>query len=445
MQHKKRGRPRLRDHEDREFGRGNEGRTTAGQTFGTIPVAAPEATPQSTIDPSPRADPHRVLRRSHRVSVSNVPQQPIVQSSVTRPTSVGSFSGITATQYPPGPNLGYQVVPVAFLNLDLVILKSNQAFRDLVAFLGEIRGKNLADLVDVGHADVLQRLRNELRDERDEREPAYMAPITHGQPDPVQSVPETDVEQVSQGSNVRPYLFNFRLPNGQYQSLYAQIRLAKSSIYFVTLVVHIGRPAAPTPLLTSYLPPPTPISSSGPVSMPTTASGVREFSQYPPRPPSSASASTPSSPYFNFSAIRTSLPQAQGPVSSPYGGSPYGYSPTAGPDPGYFQTIQPLSQSTTHSSPYASTSRPPSVPSEPVRRQSSLREASHHQRLDNLQLPPIRTAPAPPVSSPTGQESVDSTRERVRRRDASPKDSETHPETPEAGKRRRLNIQEVLE
>ena len=445
MQHKKRGRPRLRDHEDREFGRGNEGRTTAGQTFGTIPVAAPEATPQSMIDPSPRADPHRVLRRSHRVSVSNVPQQPIVQSSVTRPTSVGSFSGITATQYPLGPNLGYQVVPVAFLNLDLVILKSNQAFRDLVAFLGEIRGKNLADLVDVGHADVLQRLRNDLRDERDEREPAYMAPITHGQPDPVQSVPETDVEQVSQGSNVRSYLFNFRFPNGQYQSLHAQIRLAKSSIYFVTLVVHIGRPAAPAPLLTSYLPPPTPISSSGPASMPTTASGVREFSQYPPRPPSSASASTPSSPYFNFSAIRTSLPQTQGPVSSPYGGSPYGYSPTAGPDPSYFQTIQPLSQSTTHSSPYASTSRPPSVPSEPVRRQSSLREASRHQQLDNLQLPPIRTAPAPTVSSPTGQEFVDSTRERVRRRDASPKDSETHPETPEAGKRRRLNIQEVLE
>jgi len=132
-------------------------------------------------------------------------------------------------------------------------------------------------------------------------------------------------------------------------------------------------------------------------------------------------------------------------VSSPYGGSPYGYSPTAGPDPGYFQTIQPLSQSTTHSSPYASTSRPPSVPSEPVRRQSSLREASRHQQLDNLQLPPIRTAPAPTVSSPTGQEFVDSTRERVRRRDASPKDAETPPETPEAGKRRRLNIQEVLE
>ena len=443
MQHKKRGRPRLRDHEDREFGRGNEGRTTAGQTFGAIPAAAPEATPQSTIDPSPRADPHRVLRRSHRVSVSNVPQQPIVQSSVTRPTSVGSFSGIAATQYPLGPNLGYQVVPVAFLNLDLVILKSNQAFRDRVAFLGEIRGKNLADLVDIGHADALQRLRNDLRDERDEREPAYMAPITHGQPDPVQLVPETDIEQVSQGSNVRPCLFNFRLPNGQYQSLHAQIRLAKSSIYFVTLVVHIGRLVAPTPtpLLTSYLPPPTPISSSGPASVSATASGMREFSQYPPRPPSSASASTPSSPYFNFSAIRTSLPQAQGPVSSPYGGSPYGYSPTAGPDPGYFQTIQPLSQSTTHQSPYASTSRPPS---EPVRRQSSLREASS-QRLDNLQLPPIRTAPAPAISSPTGQEFVDSTRERIRRRDTSPKDSETHPETPEVGKRRRLNIHEVLE
>ena len=272
-----------------------------------------------------------------------------------------------------------------------------------------------------------------------------MAPITRGQPDPVQSVPETDVEQVSQGSNVRPYLFNFRLPNGQYQCLQAQIRLAKSSIYFVTLVVHIGRPAAPAPLLTSYLPPPTPISSSGPVSMPTTASGVRGFSQHPPRPPSSTSASTPSSLYFNISAIRTSLPQVQGPMSSPYGGSSYGYSSTAGPDLGYTQTIQPLSQPTMHPSPYASTSRPPSVPSGPIRGQSSLWGASRPQQLDNLQLPPVRTAPAPAVSSPTGQEFVDSTRERVQRRDASPKDSEAHPEIPEAGKRRRLNIHEVLE
>lgn len=444
MQHEKRGRPRLRDYEDREFGRGNEGRTIIGQTFGTIPAAAPEAVPQSMIDSSPRADSYRVLRRSHRIFVSSAPQQPTVQSSVTRSTSAGRFSGITATQYPLGPNLGYQVVPVAFLNLDLVILKSNQAFQDLVAFSGDIRRKNLADLVDIGHADALQRLRNDLRDERDEREPAYMAPITHGQPDPVQSVPETDVEQVSQESNVRPYLFNFRLPNGQYQCLQAQIRLAKSSIYFVTLVVHIGRPAAPAPPLTSYLLPPTPISSLGPVSMPTTASGVREFSQYSPRPPSSSSASTPYSLCFNISAIRTSLPQVQRPVSSLYRGSPYGYSPTVGPDLGYIQTIRPLSQPTMHPSPYASTSRLPSVPSKPVRRQSFLGQASSPQ-LDSLQLPPIRTAPAPAVSSLTGQELVDSTRERVRRWDASPKDSEAHPEIPEAGKRRRLNIHEVLE
>ncbi|OCL07051.1 hypothetical protein AOQ84DRAFT_65998 [Glonium stellatum] len=456
VQHKKRGRPRLRDHEDGEFGRSDEGRTTAGQAFGTIPAAAAvaaaatatataptlEATPQSTIGPSLRADPHRVLRRSHRVSVSNVPQQPILQSTVTRPTSVGSFTGIAAPHYPVSPNLGYQVVPVAFLNLDLVILKSNQAFQDLVMFLGDIRGKNLADLVEIGHADALQRLRNDLRDERDEREPAYMAPITRGQPDPVQSVPETDVEQVSQGFNVRPYQLNFRLPNNQYQPLQAQVRLAKASIYFVTLVVHSPRPAGPAPLLTSYLPPPTPISSSGPAPMSASAAGVREFSQ---RPPSSASTSNPSSPFLNFSAIRTSLPQ--GTVSSPsYGGSPsYGYSPTAGPEHGYFPTIQPPSQPMTHASPYAPTSRPPSVTSEPVRRQSSLREPSHPQRLDTLQLPPIRTAQAPTASSPTGQEFVESARERTRRREASPKDSETHPGTPDAGKRRRLNIHEMLE
>ncbi|OCK82628.1 hypothetical protein K432DRAFT_214508 [Lepidopterella palustris CBS 459.81] len=446
VQHKKRGRPRLRDHEDRDFGRSEENRqsTSAAQPFGTLAATALEPIQQSAIPQQQRADPLRVLRRSQRGSDvrPNVPQQSIVQSSVTRPASVGSLGGTTAAHYPLGPTLGHHGLPVAFLNLDLVILKSNQAFQDLVGFLGDVRGKNLADLVRFGHGDALQRLRNDLRDERDEREPAYMAPITpRGQPDPVLSVDERDVEQVSQAYTDRPHLLNFHLPNGQYQSLQAQVRLAKTSVYFVSLVVHT-RPAT---LLTSYLAPPTPIRAGGSASAPTSAPSMRDYSQYP-RPQSSASTSSPSSPYFNFSAIRTSLPQ--GSMSSPsYGGSPsYGYSPTAGPEHGYFQTYQPMSQPMGHSSPYAATSRPPSVISEPIRRQDSVRQTTRPQRLEGLHLPPIRSTPTAALPSPLGQEFGESARDQVRRREASPGTAEPHPDTPDTGgKRRRLNIREVLE
>ncbi|KAF2495955.1 hypothetical protein BU16DRAFT_549623 [Lophium mytilinum] len=438
VQHKKRGRPRLRDQDERELERftlRREGvRESLNRTL-TLSAAESDFIPRPLLQSQQEHDPSQGLRRSQRGSDVRplVSQQPLLPSSVTRPTSIGTLGGFTTAPYP-GSNMGPYVRPVAFMNLDLVILRSNQAFRDLIA--GDHRGKNFTELVDFGHRDILQRLRNSLREERDDRDPAYMAPITpQGQPDPIQAVPESDVDLVSQGYTDRPHLFNFRMPNGQIQSLQVQIRLAKASVYFVTLVVHMPRSAGPAPLLTSYMAPPTPIQPgvpSGPTSGPTSAP-PRDYGQYS-RPASSASTSAPSSPYYNFSAIRTSLPQA--PLSSPqYTHSPaYGYSPTA-LEPGYFQTYQPLS----HPSPYVPSSRPQSATSDP--RQGPFREGGP-PRLEGLQLPPIRTTPAPPLPSPLGQEFGESHRDRVRRREASP-GTEAQPETPE--KRRRLNIHEVLE
>lgn len=434
MQHKKRGRPRLRD--DKDFGRSEEGRQAPTQLLGALPVSGPEGfSQQSAFSASHRAtDPLRVLRTSGRESeaISNVQPQP--QSAGGRPTSVGSYGGVAPSPYATGPNLAYQSLPVAFLNLDLIILKSNQAFQDLVPFLGDIRGKNLAELLEARSADVLHRVRNDLRDERDEREPSYMAPITPSGQDPVQSVPERDVDQVSQGYTDRPFLLNFRLPNGQHQSLQTQIRLAKTSLFFVTLVVHTPpRPAGP-PLLTQQLAPPTPVHASQSLSAPTTAP-VREFEPYAARP-SSAASSAPTSPYFNFSSVRTSLPTIS---SSSYGSSPsYSFSPTTGSEQGYFPTIQPPAQPG-YPSPYPPVSRTGSVTSEPLRGQEPSREVNPPARIEGLQLPPIRTAPAPGLQSPRGQELGERTRPRE-----SPLSAE-RPDTPDTGKRRRLNIHEVLE
>ena len=337
--------------------------------------------------------------------------------------SVGSL-GAASSPYL-GPPLAYQSLPVAFLNLDLVIRKSNQAFQDLVAFLGDVRGKSLTALLDSRQSDEVHRMRNELRNERDERDPAYMAPITPLGHDPIQTVAETEVDQVSQGYTDRSFVLNFRLSNGQHQSLQTQVRLAKTSLYFVTLVVLTPpRPASP-PLLTQQLAPPTPIRASQSLSAPTTAP-PREFGSYPARPSSSAS-SAPTSPYYNFASVRTSLPTV---ALSSYGNSPsYNYSPTAGPEQGYFPTIQPPSQPASYSSPY---SNPPV---------SRAQEADRPARIEGLQLPPIRTAPAPPLASPRGPEFAEPARESQGRR---PREAEG-PDTPDTGKRRRLNIHEVLE
>lgn len=370
-------------------------------------------------------------------NTSTLQQQPYTQSAEVR---TGGYDTITHSRYASGPG-PQQPLPIAFLNLDLVILKSNQAFQDLVAFLGDIQGKSMVDLLEFRSTEVLHRIRNELRNEREEREPTYMAPITPSGQDPVQSVSEKDVDQVSEGYMDRSFLLNFRLPNGQHQSLKTQIRLAKTSLYFVTLVVHTPpRPAGP-PLLTQHVSAPTPPRTSQSLSA-STNGAARDFGSYPVRPLSSA-GSAPSSPYFNFNTVRTSLPNL---TSSTYGISPlHHYSPTAGAEQqGYFPTtIQPPLHPTTHPSPYPPISRNGSIiPESPVR-QEVVNEPNRSDRLQGLQLPPIRTGPPPLLNSPLAQEFGESIRERVRPR-GSPSMAE-RTDTPDSGKRRRLNIHEVLE
>ncbi|KAF2631953.1 hypothetical protein BU25DRAFT_331440 [Macroventuria anomochaeta] len=442
--HKKRGRPRLRD--DRDFTRREEGRQQPDQTLGSNLPPSTEAFAHQTFYPASNS--HRVadLPRTAVAQRGNSIPNVVASSIGGRTLSVGSYGGgVPASPYGVGPDLAYQSLPVAFLNLDLVIQKSNQAFQDLVSFLGSVGGKHLGELLEPRQNESLQRLRNDLRDERDEREPAYMAPITPIGHDPMRSVMESvadrDVEHVSHGFTDRPVFLSYRLPNGQYQSLQTQIRLAKTSLYFVTLVV---RTLPPTPLrpplLTQQLAPPTPVNASQSMSAPTPL--LTRTGHYTPqqvRPPSSAS-SAPNSPFsFNFSSARTSLPNFS--PSSYASSTTYGYSPTAGPEAGYFPTYQPP-QSVAHAPPYASAPRTGSVISEP------LRELNHPARLEGLQLPPIRTGPAPlgsPLHLATSHSTTDSNRERVRRRESS-SSADKRPDTPgEAGKRRRLNISEVLE
>lgn len=436
VQHKKRGRPRLRD--DKEFSRGEEGRQAPTQLLGALPASGSSPYAHHSAFPATQhsSEAHGALRRPSQAqeSLSSAHPPPIISSTGRRGTAVSSYGGTAGSPYSPAQTLAYQSLPVAFLNLDLVIQKSNPAFQDLIAFAGDLRGKSLLDLVELQHNEVLGRLRNDLRDERDEREPTYMAPITPIGQDPMQavmqSVSEQDVDSVSHGFTDRPIVLNFHLGQGQYHPLQTLIRLAKTSLYFVTLVVHTRQAAAPR-LLTQQLAPPTPVHASQTLSAPTVGP-TRDFTPQAVRPPSSAS-SAPTSPYLNFSAVRTSLPNIS---PSSYGNSSsYSYSPTTGSEQGYFPTIRPPTKPDSYPSPYPPVSRTASVTSD------SLRELARPSRLDGLQLPPIRTGPGL-----MGSPSMDSMRDRERTRPReSPSSAEQGPETPETGKRRRLNIHEVLQ
>lgn len=442
MLHKKRGRPRLRD--DRDFTRQDDARQQPDQALGSNLPPSSESFAHQTSYPASYSSRVADLPRTTVAQRGNSIPNVVASSIGGRTLSVGSYGGASAS-LGLGPDLAYQSLPVAFLNLDLVIQKSNQAFQELVSFLGSVGGRHLGELLEPRQDESLQRLRNDLRDERDEREPTYMAPITPIGHDPMRSVMESiadrDVEHVSQGFTDRPIFLSYRLANGQYQSLQTQIRLAKTSLYFVTLVVRTPPPRPlGHPLLTQQLAPPTPVHVSQAMSAPTPLPArTGHYTPQQARPPSSAS-SAPTSPYsFSFSSVRTSLPNFS---PSSYASSPtYGYSSTAGHEASYFPTYQ-APQSAAHAPAYASAPRTGSVASEP------LRELTRTARLEGLQLPPIRTGPAPlgsPLHLATSHSTTDSDRERVRRRESS-SSADKRPDTPgEAGKRRRLNIHEVLE
>jgi hypothetical protein len=453
VQHKKRGRPRLRD--DRDFVRPEEGRQPPSLTASAPVASAPEPfsrhEPYATSHFHHAAEPSYVPGRVAQRTDSVAGPHPLAVASPTlqdRFSSTGSHTGSLPSPYTAGPDPGHPSLPVAFLNLDLVVQKSNQAFQDLITFLGNVEGKHLGEMLDPRQNESLQRLRNELRDERDDREPTYMAPITPLGHDPMrvamESVVDKDVDRISQGFTDRPTVMSFRLPNSQYQSLQTQVRLAKTSLYFVTLVVH-------TPPRPTSLPHPAhsvalqaPAHAPQPMPAPTPLS-ARNYTPQQVRPPSSAS-SAPSSPYFNFSFARTSLPTFS---PNSYAGSPtYAYSPSTGPESSYFPAFRPHSQSAAQLSPYSTMSRPGSVTSDP------LREPNRPVRLEGLHLPPIRTGPAP-LGSPLHLSSSQSAstqgamerereRDRVRRR-GSTSSADKPSETDGSGKRRRLTIHEVLE
>ncbi|KAL1644680.1 hypothetical protein SLS58_004141 [Diplodia intermedia] len=88
---------------------------------------------------------------------------------------------------------------MALLNLDLHIIKTNQAFNVLFG-RSDLSGRALSELVETHHAETVYRLRSELREERDQREPSYMPPIFGPrEQEAVQGIEEEDLDRISQG------------------------------------------------------------------------------------------------------------------------------------------------------------------------------------------------------------------------------------------------------
>lgn len=414
VEHKKRGRPRLRD--DR-----GELRTFSGQ-HGPSPEAQAPALPRSATE-AMRLRPQGV-ELLHRVD-------PMRHFSRDR-SGYGFESMGRRDSGLPGLRQDPPFSPsalAAFMNMEFRILKANGRFHEVLGGGASVTGRSLVDFVDPIHAEALRYLQSELRDERSRREPTFLPGIYPDvqEQEAVQSLEDADIERISEGYSKRQNVWTFTLPGGRIETFRTSIRLARTSTFFATIVMQREPRTTSTP--TSYLPQ-TQGAEFG--ASPVLAQRV-PGAQSAPTPGSPYPRSTPSSPFSSLPRhLLTTLPPSQTSVSL----TAHTTRASSGQEAGY------PSRSTVAGlvNPFAM--QPPPQP--PLTRPSTARELRRPETIEHLQLPPIvsSSAPTTPLSSHFFEPSS-SQPGTVKRLSSDRSDDEDSEDT--ARKRRKLDIGEIIE
>lgn len=367
----------------------------------------------------------QVLRSQHSDpgGMSRNPREELLSPGFVRPGTAEAFSAHAVGSY----GEVSAATPIAYLNLDLRILRSNPPFQSLFSGRSDVTGKNLADLLDVSHEGALQRLRTDLRAERQHKDHTYLPPIiSDAEQEAVHRVSEGDIERVSEGFHDRIEPYTFVLSNGQAQLMPARIRLARTTHFFVTLVL------PPLPQLAAQAAPPfaQPSLALPPGTSPMIASAppARKYSFLSLRQ-SPFAPSTPTSPFASFQTLGTSLPPGNAPVTS------YGVTSQS-----FWQAPQLAPAFTSPRSAYTGLSRPQTAASESAVHGGPQQEPSRPDTLGHLQLPPLVSSSSSPVMGITGTTSTASEAAQAAQRPSTAQGSEDG-----GHKRRRLNIREMLE
>ncbi|KEQ72449.1 hypothetical protein M436DRAFT_48601 [Aureobasidium namibiae CBS 147.97] len=230
--HKKRGRPRLRDEGQFSLQTGSSEVDTVGSPVTGLSTARPMARPGHRKTASLRTLAAFAADQSHQPSIGQGTSVRERAYSFGTAPSTGLLPPSRHPRLAPSPE-----VPIAFLDTDFVVLKANTTFQRLFSWLQEIKGMRLSDIAKPLDGDSFQNARNRLREEREVREPAYLPPILQPRLDPVSGIGTTDhdVEEVTRGFADHQFAWTFRLGGGVDQTLPVRMRLAKTSVYFVTL------------------------------------------------------------------------------------------------------------------------------------------------------------------------------------------------------------------
>lgn len=232
VQHKKRGRPRLRDDRETRFDSSRFQQHPADPMMRRpVSLYAPvSAAAVPFDDPLRRSQSYRVLKSQ--------PADPLAPRYPER----GSAND--ANVYPPPlviPSRSLEAV--AFLTVDFEIARVSNTFVDAIGagMAQSILGRKLEEIITPPERDRVVALQRVLQDEQSRKEPNYLPPIFGRQELEriVHSLP-LDTEFISRLSLDRHDAFTFLTAQRQGRQYSIRIGLAKEdSIYFVVLVLHI--------------------------------------------------------------------------------------------------------------------------------------------------------------------------------------------------------------
>ncbi|KAI1386417.1 uncharacterized protein F4822DRAFT_431286 [Hypoxylon trugodes] len=345
VQHKKRGRPRLRDDNQPRFETGRFPHPADPTMRRPVSLYSPiSAVSTSYEDPLRRSHSYRVLKSQ--------PSDPVAPRFLERGSATDANIFPAPLSIPSrAPEL------VAFLTTDLEIVSASGTFAEAVGSRA-LHGQRLLDAISPNERDRVMALQRSLQDEQGRKEPNYLPPIFEKQEaERVIRSLSFSRESIGRFQLDRQDFFTFVGADGQFRPYPIRVGLAKEdSIYFVVLLL---APAA------QQFPHPSP------------SPHAREFS-YSFQPQPYAQLTTPVSTSFNPGRPRFGEPPRESIYTPRQAPTPI----TSGLAPGMNPNIP------TFSAPGPPRIEPPAGPSRHIPR-SELSMARPPQQVE-YQLPPIR-------------------------------------------------------
>ncbi|KAI1826504.1 hypothetical protein F4861DRAFT_537080 [Xylaria intraflava] len=311
VQHKKRGRPRLRDDREPHFDTGRFAHPPDPTIRRPHSLYTPSSAPLVPFDdPLRRSQPYRVLKSQPREVVGPM----FIERGSATDTNIFPAPSVITPQAPE---------PVAFLTIgDLEVVKASSTFIDatisstqsLLPYRSQaIVGRKLTEIITPPDRDRVLALCKSLQNEQVIKEPNYLPPI-YGRDEEERVIKSQpfNLESVSRYQLDRQEIFTFVAADGQPRQHSIRIGLVKDdSIYFVVLLlIFSGRsypPPSPTPrsrgIAYSYQTQPftqlTPVPAPYDPSRPRLTDPHRELSFAPRQPETPAQLVSVLSPGMN--------------------------------------------------------------------------------------------------------------------------------------------------